>query len=156
MYGRMCDVLDRRDKPSSVVGDYLSRTIVANSLKRHSCQTLGVWQARPCTGVRIWPFHLVSCDTNSSPDVSIRDACFFRFKRLCSHLAPYGGQALPATFLHHWCGAGARTFLWTLRWPGVAYAGPVLIIPQNYGRGIASPVVSSSLRASPALVSRTY
>jgi hypothetical protein len=39
------------------------------------------------------------------------DASFFRPKRLCSHLAPCGGRALPATLLPHIREAGVRTFL---------------------------------------------
>jgi len=132
------------DKPDSVVppkaerDSHLPRPYVAIRLMRHS-RTLTFWpclarialrysqkvsvRARPCTQVRILPFHLPCCHGNSP----MKGAVSFRSQRLCSHLAPhflivahthdkkfnflskkycahstprkYGGRALPATIL---------------------------------------------------------
>ncbi len=49
--------LDWHDKPSSVVDDHLSRRSITRTLKRRSGILLSKLPVRPCTEVRILPFH---------------------------------------------------------------------------------------------------
>ena len=53
---------------------------------------------RPCTQVRILPFHLPNhLESSSLKTFAFRDAESFRFWRLCSHLLNHFRRALPAT-----------------------------------------------------------
>ena len=54
-------------------------------------------QTRPCTRVRILPFHSWRCRQDLS--VLRRTPLSFDQRRLCSHLARCRGRALPATLL---------------------------------------------------------
>jgi hypothetical protein len=80
--------------------------LVAKHLMRLSSHLLYLYlsrqrrcEARPCTQVRILPFHSTCCQIDYS---SYKESLCFRLGRLCSHLSfPSGnGRALPATLLH--------------------------------------------------------
>lgn len=83
---------------------HLSRMIVANHLKRYSTSNV----ARPCTRVRILPFH-PSVSTGLFP----KESFAFRLRRHCSHLLRYRRRALPATLLPRLTAGNVRTFLTT-------------------------------------------
>src|SRR4051812_27184291 len=87
-------VLDLAGKPNSVVSDHLSGPVVANQLERRSflrrhglARRQGFNRCISYITVRLAP--------------RLRSGRIFPFGkiRLCSHLAPYGVQALPATCL---------------------------------------------------------
>jgi len=96
-------VLDRYDKPNSVArprgsGDgHLSRLWVAPGLERHS---------PPKRGTALHRDKDLAVSPSGSPRefvcleiAFLADVHCFRSGRHCSHLAPYGGRALPATCL---------------------------------------------------------
>lgn len=96
------------NKPDSVSGalyspdDHFSCRAVADAifavLPKHAFRT------RPCTPIRIWPFHpfgfpegLTLPAHDVSPCRGYSLPC--GIERLCSHLAPYSVRALPATIV---------------------------------------------------------
>ena len=92
------------DKPNPVVNNHLSGLAITRQLERHSA----INAARPCTQVRILPFHPARHHADSSKSFPKKfSRCPFPFekRRLCSHLASHLGRALPATLLSRKCEA---------------------------------------------------
>lgn len=81
-------------KPNSVADDHLSGSIVTDTLERRS-------RTRAGTALHSGKDLAVSVWRHRQPILPGEDPSSFDTGRFCSHLAPYSGQALPATVLQH-------------------------------------------------------
>ena len=106
--------------------------------------------ARPCTQVRILPFHPVCCHT----DYPTRGSVCFRSRRHCSHLYVISDTTGVTRYLAPYCYGRVRTFLPSY----LRRSSCVNIITQNYrvGSTTISPTIMACFCTKPATVSITY
>lgn len=91
--------VDQRGKPSSVVDDHLSGPAITCKLERRSLAGTALHRGKD-----------FAVSFRNRFRHTLRESTYpFGHGRFCSHLAPRGGRALPATFLQ--LPACARTFL---------------------------------------------
>ncbi len=104
------------DKPNSVVDDHLSGPVITDKLERHYLDIPQGYFHFPKLadeqGKLVAALHSRKDFAVSPPATTLQ---MLAGTRLCSHLAPCGGQALPATRLptttSQMLGGSARTFL---------------------------------------------